>query len=124
MHDILTQWVEAQNSGVPERVTSLYAEHATLLPTLWPVLCTTPRAIDDYFRNRLQQFSARVEIDEDTVTVERLTDTLDLIYGLYTFSFDTDADRRFVPSRFSFVIDRSLERPILHHHSSTVPQGA
>ncbi|MDA0323793.1 MAG: DUF4440 domain-containing protein [Verrucomicrobia bacterium] len=124
MHDILKQWAEAQNSGDPERVTSLYAEHATLLPTLWPVLCTTPSAIDDYFRNRLQQLCVRVEIDEDTVVVESLTETLDLISGLYTFSFDTDAGRGFVPARFSFVVDRSLERPILHHHSSAVPQSA
>ena len=122
MNDILDTWVQKVNAGDLEGVLGLYDESATLLPTLSAQQAATPEAIRAYFTNLASKSALSVQLHNDTLTQYRLSETVVCLCGHYTFSYEEDAAVLIFASRFTFVIDSAKNRPIIHHHSSQIPQ--
>ena len=122
MNDILDTWVQKVNAGDLEGVLGLYDESATLLPTLSAQQAATPEAIRAFFTNLASKPALSVQLHSDTLTQYRLGETVVCLCGYYTFSYEKDPAVQILASRFTFVIDTAKNRPIVHHHSSQIPQ--
>ena len=122
MNDILDTWVQKVNAGDLEGVLGLYDESATLLPTLSAQQAATPEAIRAYFTSLASKPVLSVQLQNDTLTQYRLGEAVVCLCGYYTFSYEEDAAVQILASRFTFVIDTAKNRPIIHHHSSQIPQ--
>lgn len=127
MHDhadkALNRWIAAVNSGDMETVLAMYAESSVLLPTFSSEVRGTPDEIRDYFLNLAKNAKVEVTIDENSKVLQRLSDHVYTLGGLYTWHIvDANSERTFV-ARYTFMMDMSAERPIVHHHSSLVPEG-
>ena len=122
MNAVLNAWVDSVNNGDLEGLIGMYDESATLLPTLSAHQASTPAAIRAYFVNLTAKPALSVELDHDTLTEYLLSETVTCICGYYTFSYEEDAAVRIIPSRFTFVVDKTIDHPIIHHHSSQIPQ--
>ena len=124
MNAILKTWMEKVNAADLEGVLGLYDESATLLPTFSPNPASTKTAIKTYFENLASKAALRVEFDPDTVIEYRMGETVECVCGHYTFSYDVAGKKHSFASRFTFVINAAKIHPIIHHHSSQIPQSA
>ena len=122
MNAILNAWMDRVNNGDLEGVLGMYDPSATLLPTLSPQQASTPAAIRAYFENLAAKPALIVKLDHDTLTEYHLSETVTCICGQYTFSYEENAAVQIFPSRFTFVVDKTKNHPIIHHHSSQIPQ--
>lgn len=119
--EILHRWVEKFNDA--EAPFDLYADDGVLLATFSPEPLRTRAQIKAYLEKITAGGDLRVTVNQDSVTVQPLAGDCYALTGLYVFQIgEGDAATRY-PSRFTFVVDVSKERPILHHHSSQAPQG-
>jgi hypothetical protein len=119
---ILEKWLEAVNAGDFEGVVSLYNEIAVLLPTFSNRRLKTPAEIRSYFDALKSHKNLSVTLHPDTVIVQRPSEALQCIGGLYCWRFDVENELLNFEARFTFVVDLTLGAPILHHHSSQVPR--
>ncbi|MDJ0984273.1 MAG: DUF4440 domain-containing protein [Desulfobacterales bacterium] len=124
MNTILQTWMEKVNAGDLEGVLGLYDESATLLPTFSPYPAPTKTAIKAYFENLASKAALRVKFDPDTIVEYRIGETVECVCGHYTFSYDVAGKKHSFASRFTFVINAAKDHPIIHHHSSQIPQSA
>ncbi|MBW2412840.1 MAG: nuclear transport factor 2 family protein [Deltaproteobacteria bacterium] len=122
MNAVLQTWIERVNSGDLEGVLEMYDDSATLLPTFSPQQATTKAAIRAYFENLASKSSLSVQLQPETLTTYRITDAIECISGNYTFSYEIKGKIQSIASRFTFVINAIKDHPIIHHHSSQVPQ--
>ena len=120
---ILDRWLDAVNSGDLDRVLSLYAEEAVLVPTFSISIMTTPSGIRDYFTGISRNGKVSVRLDADSLVVQDLGSGLYSLGGRYTWGFQTEGPPRQVRARFSYVVDSLRKRPILKPHSSELPEG-
>ncbi|NIM70923.1 MAG: DUF4440 domain-containing protein [Xanthomonadales bacterium] len=120
--DVLLQWIDRVGRADPDAVLELYAEHATLLPTFSPHALASTQAISAYFHQLATRSNLQVELHGGSVREMQVGEYMFVLTGVYSFRFDVDEDNLTFPSRFTFVIDVSSARPILHHHSSQVPR--
>ncbi len=120
--EILRRWVEGVNGGKADSVADLYAADGVLLATFSPDALRTRPQIEGYFREFAGRVSARVVLDESSVIVQAAGGDCYALTGRYTFQIDGDTAAAH-PARFTFIVDVSKERPILHHHSSQMPRG-
>ena len=117
---LFDQWNEAVKSGDPDRVTSMYAFNAILLPTVSNKVRHNHEEIRDYFAQLLaSKTSAR--IDESNI---RIYNDIAINSGVYTFTFSRGVQEPFtVKARYTFVYqwfgDHWL---IVEHHSSRMPE--
>ncbi len=122
MNAVLQTWMEKVNAGDVEGVLGLYDESATLLPTFSPHQAATKAAIKAYFENLASQAAINVEFHPDTIIEYRMGETAECVCGHYTFSYNVAAKKHSFASRFTFVINATKDHPIIHHHSSEIPQ--
>jgi hypothetical protein len=120
--NILKRWIDCVNKSDVENVVNLYDNKSILLPTFSPHRISTSLQIKEYF----MQFSARqnlkVELHTGTLSKTEIGENKYIMTGTYSFHFvENDANLTF-PSRFTFILDISKERPIIHHHSSQIPR--
>ena len=115
---ILKRWVKYFNEGDLDGLLGLYHSNSTVLPTFVPNVLSTQEQIKEYLINCLNRLKV-VEINNDAIVKQRLTENIYLLTGFYIFYFDNDHKREF-KSRFTFLIDLSTEKPIQHHHSSQI----
>lgn len=117
-NDILSlfnEWNSALKTGNPKSVAELYAKDATLLPTLSPQVCRSPRAIEEYFLTFLAK-KPRGQIVDANV---RIFGNIAINSGVYVFTFD-DLDT--AQARYTFVYQFNGQRwMIVEHHSSLMP---
>ena len=121
--EVLFQWVSRVCSGNPDNIAALYHESAVLVPTFSPHTVITTEGVRNYFGQLATRDGLGVRLHNKALRKQSFSDTLFTLSGIYSFEFEVDQVLLSFPSRFSFFVDISLERPILHHHSSQVPRN-
>ena len=116
---IVDHWADYFNNGNLERLLDMYQEEATLLPTFSPNLLSNLEQIEEYF-SRTIEHQASVEIDDSQTINKKLSENMYLITGAYVFYLKNKSNTKYL-SWFTFLIDLSVDSPIMHHHSSRVP---
>ena len=122
MNPILNTWMERVNAGDLEGIIGMYAESATLLPTFSPHQASTEVDIRAYFEKLASRPDLSVRLHKDTCVVHQLGESVECVCGHYTFSYEADGRILSFAARFTFVIDAVQDHPIIHHHSSQIPQ--
>ena len=122
MNAVLQTWIEKVNAGDLEGVLEMYDDSATLLPTFSPQQAATKAAIRSYFENLASKPALRVKLHPETVNEYCAGEAIECISGNYTFSYEAEGKIQSFASRFTFVINAIKDRPIIHHHSSEIPQ--
>jgi len=120
--EILNTWLKSVNDGEIETLLSLYHESAVLIPTFSNRILNDPKKIQAYFEKLNSREELCVALHEKTIEVQTITDTIHSVSGIYCWRFAVDDEMLSFEARFSFVLDLSLENPILHHHSSQIPR--
>ena len=120
---ILERWLEHVNRLEADSAAGLYDEKSVLLPTFSPHALSKPLQISEYFRQLATREGLRVELHTETVRKTETGDGTCILTGIYSFHFAVDDANLTFPSRFTFFLDTSRERPILHHHSSQIPRN-
>ncbi len=115
--DILTLWVDYFNKADVDNLADLYHSNSTLIPTFALDTLFNNNDIKAYMNNCLNNHDAVVEIDHDSIINQKLGDDIYLLSSQYTFSFNEGYKKQYL-SNFTFIIDLSVGKPILHHHSS------
>ena len=121
--EVLFQWVSRICSGNADDITSLYHECAVLIPTFSPHTVITPEGIRNYFGQLASREGLGVRLHGKALRKQSLSENLHTLSGICSFEFEVDQVLLSFPSRFTFVMDISLPKPILHHHSSQVPRN-
>lgn len=116
VRQVLDTWVERLNRGDIDAVVAMYADDAVLLPTFAAETADTAASIRAYFEGLGRLDHLAVRVDDASVREHGMG-----ITGLYTFAHRKAGAPVTLPSRFTFVVAPDRERPILHHHSSRVP---
>lgn len=120
--DILMEWMDAVNHGDIETLLSLYDENAVLIPTFSNKLPNTPDKLREYFEKLGSREGLSIALHEKTLHVQLIKDDIYALSGIYNWRFDVEGEMLNFEARFSYVLDVSSSRPILHHHSSQVPR--
>lgn len=121
--DILHKWVERVNAADVDGLVNMYDTSATLFPTFSPTVIATREGIREYFFKMASTSDLVVQLHEETVAERHIGGLVVSLYGIYTFTLVVDGAVVPFPSRFTFVLDKTNEYRILHHHSSQIPQG-
>ena len=116
---IIDLWAQHFNSGNLERLLDMYHEEATLLPTFSSNLLSNLEQIEEYFVRTIEH-QASVEIDDSQTIKRKLSENMYLMTGAYIFCLNKKGNTKYL-SWFTFLIDLSVDSPIMHHHSSRVP---
>lgn len=116
-------WLNRVNSGDIEGVLSMYSDDAVLLPTFSDEIRTTGDDIRSYFVMISSSDKVVVELDTDSMIVQQLTETMFTIGGIYSWLLVKGEEERNFLARFTYTIDINSDKPIIHHHSSVVPQS-
>lgn len=121
--EVLERWLEYVNAMKVDSIVELYDEACTLLPTFSPQTMKSPGDIKEYFRQLSTRKDMSVELHAGTVGTLDVGDSKYIIMGIYSFHFNVNDAQLTFPSRFTFMLDLSREKPILHHHSSQIPRA-
>ncbi len=121
--EVLNRWVESVNAKDPEALLSMYAASAVLLPTFSSEIRSDLEGIRGYFLKIAQSDRIEVSIHQDSKAVQQLTDNLYSLFGLYTWQIEYAGSRKSFNARYTFLVDVASDRPILHHHSSLLPES-
>ncbi|MGH1485538.1 MAG: DUF4440 domain-containing protein [Cellvibrionaceae bacterium] len=116
-------WADYVNQGELQKLLGLYNDTATLLPTFSPRSVNTEEKLIEYFEKLSSRDGLNVSLHDNTVHPQKIGAQSYVISGIYSFKFEVDGTLLTFPSRFTFVVDLSLEKPILHHHSSQIPRN-
>lgn len=119
---ILKKWIDAINKGDIESTLDLYARDAILIPTFSNRLLNDSEKIREYFERLGSYEELSIALHEKTLTVQPLNNNKYALCGIYCWRFVLDDELLSFEARFSYFIDTSLERPIVHHHSSQIPR--
>jgi hypothetical protein len=121
---IYNKWVEAMicPKNDVQRVLELYHEHAILLPTFSPTICTTHSQLYSYFKNLISLPTLTITTEE-FLAIE--SEAALVASGLYTFQYTSGEKLVTIPARFTFVYKKfNGEWLIVNHHSSVLPVQA
>ncbi len=121
-NDILRKWIDAINAGDIESVLSLYHKEAILIPTFSNRLLNDPIKIREYFARLGGYEELSIALHEKTLTVQLIDNSKYALCGIYCWRFMLDDELLSFEARFSYFLDLSLARPIIHHHSSQIPR--
>ncbi len=120
--ELIGVWVDAVNQKQLDRVLALYAEDSILLPTFSPHAIRTLEGHRDYFERLASRKGLNVFLHERTLRVFSLAPHCEIASGIYRWSFEIDEEQLGFEARFTYCIDLSRARPIVHHHSSQIPR--
>ncbi|HWQ26604.1 MAG TPA: hypothetical protein VN367_07460 [Chlorobaculum sp.] len=121
--DVLSQWISGICTGTIEEVEALYHENAVLVPTFSPHTVNTTQGIRQYFDQLATRDKLQVRLYDKSLKKQFLGGSAWVLSGIYAFEFEVDQLLLTFPSRFTFAVDLSSEKPIVHHHSSQVPRN-
>ncbi|MGH1439888.1 MAG: DUF4440 domain-containing protein [Cellvibrionaceae bacterium] len=116
-------WGGYVNNGNLNGVLDLYNEDFVLTPTFSPTVVNTADGLQSYFDRLASREGLEVELHDNTIGCQNITEENYIVTGIYSFKFLVDGALLAFPSRFTFVINLSLDKPILHHHSSQIPRN-
>ena len=120
--DILAEWMHAVNNGDLEALLGLYDEQAVLIPTFSNRLLNTPEKLREYFERLGNREDLSIALHEKTLIVQDVQNPVFSLSGIYNWRFAIDGELLNFEARFSYLMDVSKPRPILHHHSSQIPR--
>ena len=117
---LLSQWCAALESGNATQVTALYAEDATLLPTISNQTRNSLPEIRAYF-DQFMALRPKARMRTQNISVyERIA----INSGVYSFQTTTDGVTRDLVCRFTFVYRKDPTGwRIIEHHSSMMPEA-
>ena len=108
-------WSNALHTRDAKKITSLYAKHAILLPTMSGMVHDTHEKIEGYFVNFLEGDPKVSLMESHPVYFSQAI----INSGIYKFTFKDGSTAK---ARFSFVYEWQGDRwMIIHHHSSVMP---
>lgn len=111
----LDNWVEAINGGNINKLTALYHEQATFLPTISGELKIGRKGAETYFEKFLEKKPVCSLVKNK---VQPISETAYIQSGFYQFLLFNNNIQQRLNARFTFVWD---EGKIIHHHSSLLP---
>jgi len=120
--EILKTWLQLVNNADVEKLLALYNKEAILIPTFSNRILNTPEKIRNYFEVLGRREELCVALHEKTVSIQKITENLQSISGIYCWRFAIDEELLSFEARFSYLVDLLAESPILHHHSSQIPR--
>lgn len=120
--EILIEWMDAVNNGDIEALLSLYDENAVLIPTFSNKLPNAPDKLREYFEKLGSREGLSIALHEKILHLQLINETVYALSGIYNWRFAVEGEILNFEARFSYVLDISKPRPILHHHSSQVPR--
>lgn len=116
--ELFNVWNDALQTGDAKKVAALYAENATLLPTLSKEMRQTPAAIEEYFEIFLKLHPKGSIIHQNV----SLYDPIAINSGVYNFETTIDGETHNLIGRFTFVYRKDPDAwKIIEHHSSLMP---
>ena len=121
-NDVLKEWIQAVNEGDIAGLLALYDEKAVLIPTFSNRLLSTPEKIREYFNKLCVREDLSIALHEKTLVVQSVNDDIYALCGIYCWRFVIDEELLSFEARFSYLLNLSLPRPIIHHHSSQIPR--
>lgn len=117
---LFSQWNDALQTGMADKVVELYAPNAILLPTVSNKVRHNSTEIKDYFAHFLES-KPIPKINEQNI---RVYGPVAVNSGIYTFTLTRDGKPDEVRARYTFVYHRQKDRwLIVEHHSSAMPEG-
>lgn len=119
---ILEAWMSAINNGEIESLLLLYNEDAVLIPTFSNRILQKPETIREYFESLKNRKRLSIALHEKTLVVQHILNDIYSLSGIYCLSSVVDEELIHNEARFSFLVNLSLSRPIMHHHSSQIPR--
>ena len=122
LREILRNWIEGVNEMRLGEVAALYAEDAVLIPTFSSSTYNSETEIAGYFSRITDQREVSVTVREETVVEQADIQGAQVIGGIYDWRIINDGEENVFGARFSFVVAPGEKRPILHHHSSLLPE--
>ena len=114
--------MDAVNSGDVERLLALYDEQAVLIPTFSNKLPNTAEKLREYFEKLGSREGLSIALHEKTLQVQPIKENVYTLSGIYNWRFNVEGEMLNFEARFSYIVDLSKPRPIMHHHSSQVPR--
>lgn len=120
--DILKEWMQCVNEADAENLLAMYHENAVLIPTFSNRLLTKPESIRDYFEKLASREDLSIALHEKTVSIQPVHGDVYCMCGIYCWRFSIDGQMLSFEARFSYTLDLSNPRPIIHHHSSQIPR--
>ncbi|NOU22087.1 MAG: DUF4440 domain-containing protein [Methyloglobulus sp.] len=120
--DVLKDWMLAVNTGDVEGLLALYDENAVLIPTFSNRLLNTPEKLREYFERLGGREELSIALHEKTLIIQSMPNEVYFLSGIYCWRFAVEEELLSFEARFSYVVDLSLPRPIIHHHSSQIPR--
>ena len=121
--EIPNKWIDLLNVGDSEGVLALYEENALLMATFDPQPLVQASQRRSYFENFMARPGAGVELDQSSLTFDRLSKDVYQATGLYTFFYEESGVLVRQIARFTFIVSGEDNPLILHHHSSLVPNS-
>jgi len=119
---VLELWIAGINSCNLHVVIGLYDKNAVLLPTFSNKCLSNLDAIRSYFEILSSHKELHVELHDKTLLVQRLSNELFSMSGIYCWRFEVEGEILGFEARFTFIINKEHPNPIIHHHSSQVPR--
>ncbi|MDI9349518.1 MAG: SgcJ/EcaC family oxidoreductase [Candidatus Symbiobacter sp.] len=117
---LLDKWAAALNQHDLERVVSLYADRAVLLPTISSELRTDHDRIRAYFEMLFQRMPKLRVVQS---ILHHFGGNVAVRSGIYVFTLDKDGKTDNLWARFTFIYHQENgEWKIMTHHSSTLPE--
>jgi hypothetical protein len=120
--DVLKKWMMFVNEGNVAELLGLYDEKAVLIPTFSNRILNSPEKIREYFEKLAAREELSIALHEKTLITQQLDNDRYSLCGIYCWRFMQDEELLSFEARFSYIVDTSLPRPIIHHHSSQIPR--
>jgi len=121
--DVIDAFAEGVNTSNSDLLIGLYDARAVLIPTFSGRSRKTTAQIADYFKTLTQKPGLGLSLHDKTVNIINVQDEVYALSGLYLWRFSVDEELLNFEARFSYVVDLSLDSPILQHHSSQIPRS-
>jgi len=120
--DVLKAWMQAVNNGDLEGLLALYDDSAVLIPTFSSRLLGKPEKIRDYFSKICAREDLSIALHEKTLGIQQVSGEIYAMHGIYCWRFSIDEELLSFEARFSYLLNLSLPKPIVQHHSSQIPR--
>ncbi|MCU7493908.1 MAG: DUF4440 domain-containing protein [Ignavibacteria bacterium] len=120
--EILKAWIEAVNKREMEGILSFYNRDAVLISTFSNRILDSPEKIRGYFEKLASNDELNVSLHENTMKVQKVSENIFALSGIYLWRMSVEGESLNFEARFSFLLDLTLQAPVLHHHSSQIPR--
>ncbi len=120
--EVVQKWIELIRIRNLQGVLSLYDEDAIIIPTFSDSMQNNSQKIKAYFNRLFNRTNLSITLHDKTLKVHNLNNELSIVSGMYCWKFDVEDELISYEARFSFIIDKSKDSPIIHHHSSQIPR--